>query len=168
MAAKITNAKGSRDPGNLPNIMGKFEPARATIKSAPKEVQDALLPILAGIEEFARVQSDLNRRLWYMNGGIPAKHGPTHTPFSGIDPLPISTPLGLANANEAGTVNAFLGGGARFKRDVRVQEGGVDKGTRNALNFSSGATVTDNPGTDAIDVVVGSSDDALVLAYYGL
>lgn len=159
-------ANGPRDPGNLPNIMGKLDQARAAVKKAPQEVQDSIRILFESIEEFARVQTDLNRRLWYMRGSTPAKHGATHTPFSGVDPLPISTPLGLANSNLKGTVNTFLGGGAQFKRDVRVQVGGVDVGTRNKLNFSSGATAVDNPGTDAVDVTISEGADAEVFAWF--
>lgn len=159
---------GPRDPGNLPNIMGKLDAMRATLKLVPAEMQTSAREIMAAIEEFARVQTDLNRKLWYMRGSTPAKHGLTHTPYSGIDPLPISTPLGLANENIKGTVNTFLGGGAQFKRDVRVQSEGVDVGTRNKLNYTASvSTPTDNPANDRVDVPL-SDEESLILAMYGL
>lgn len=158
---------GPRDPGNLPNILGKLEAARVAIKKAPKENQSGLQAVFDSLEEGFRVLQSFMRMVWYMRGSTPSKHGETHTPYSGIDPLPISTPLGLANSNIKGTVNTFLGGGAQFKRDVRVQSAGVDVGTRNKLNFVSGATVTDNPATDAVDVTI-DSEEAVAMAFMGL
>lgn len=145
---------GPRDPGNLPNIMGKLEALRVAVKSADPKVRAQFQAVFDSLEETCRVQTNLNRMLWFMRGSTPAKHGLTHTPYSGIDPLPISTPLGLANTNIKGTVNTFLGGGAQFKRDVRVKEASVDVATRNALNFVSGVVVADNPGSDQVDVTV--------------
>lgn len=158
---------GPRDPGNLPNIMGKLEAARVAIKKSPPETQASMQAIFDSLEEGFRVLQNYMRMVWYMRGSTPAQHGLTHTPFSGIDPLPISTPLGLSNTNERGTVNTFLGGGAQFKRDVRVQSAGVDVGTRNKLNFVSGATVADNPATDAVDVTI-DSEEAVAMAFMGL
>lgn len=63
-------------------------------------------------------------------------------------------PAGLGNANAEGSSTR----GARLdhvhKRDARVKQAGSDIGIRNAVNFSSDFTVTDNPGSDSVDVSI--------------
>lgn len=83
-----------------------------------------------------------------------------------------AAPAGLSNSNTEGSGSALLRADAGIKRDVRVEKVGVDVGTRNALNFSADFTVTDNPGSDRVDVALagssGGSEDAELLAWIGL
>lgn len=64
--------------------------------------------------------------------------------------------LGNANAPGAGPAVSF--NDHVHKRDVRIKIGGLDIGTRNALNFLGGSTAVDNVGTDSVDVTIIDSD----------
>lgn len=102
-------------------------------------------------------------------GAQPSPHASTHLE-NGSDPLDTSAPLHIGLADTAvspsvGTANDFSRsdhGHGNIKRDVRVKAAGADVGTRNAINFVSGATVVDNAGADRVDVTItGGSTTSL-------
>lgn len=75
-------------------------------------------------------------------------------------------PAGLANANVEGTSTKAPRLDHQHKRDVRVEAGGSDVGTRNALNFSADFTVADNPGGDRVDVALNPAGPAMVFSMF--
>lgn len=73
------------------------------------------------------------------------------------------SPVGLGNANAAGSSSAVPRADHVHKRDVRVRAAGVDVGTRNAINFVSGAVVVDDPGGDEVEVTISAGGGGLPL-----
>ena len=67
------------------------------------------------------------------------------------------SPVGLGNAAADGTSAAVPHADHVHKRDVRVKKAGIDVGTRNAINFGANLIVTDNPGSDSVDVAAAAS-----------
>jgi hypothetical protein len=63
--------------------------------------------------------------------------------------------VGLANANAEGSAASLARSDHEHKRDARILGGGVDVGTRNALDFIDTNTIewtlTDNPGLDKVE-----------------
>lgn len=112
-----------RQPGGLPNILGKLAPARSAVSSLPESpLRGAILSIVNTLEATFRVQHELNRRLWDGYDSLPGKHAPTHmggndsvsgtqlpspitffetgargTPASGYAPIDHKHPTNLAN-----------------------------------------------------------------------
>lgn len=63
-------------------------------------------------------------------------------------------PSGLANANTEGTSSKAPRLDHGHKRDVRVKQSGADVGTRNAIDFSTDFTLTDDAGGDRVQVAL--------------
>lgn len=121
-------------------------------------------PIPTGVTPSPERVWTLLLSLWryVVNGysGLPAPHEETHL-AGGADPLTTpGTPTTVSLANAA--VAADVGDGPSYayenhshgiiKRDVRVMAVGVDVGTRNAISFSDAFIVTDNSGSDRVDI----------------
>lgn len=71
-----------------------------------------------------------------------------------IHATPSTTPVGLANSNVEGTSSWFSRADHQHKRDVRVQYGGADVGTRNKIDLQANVgmvvTVTDDSVNDKV------------------
>lgn len=86
-----------------------------------------------------------------------AGDGPAPALDDHVHKIETAAPIGLSNSNFEGTGAALMRASAGIKRDVRIAKAGTDVGTRNRLNLSSNFIVTDDPGSDEVDIDVDSA-----------
>lgn len=69
-------ALGVRDPGALPNVFARVQQARQLRQH--EGLDRALATVIQALSDFALTQSELNKRLWESNRGLPAPHAESH------------------------------------------------------------------------------------------
>lgn len=79
--------------------------------------------------------------------------------------VPAGVPVAIGTANAEGVAETGVRSDHVHQRNVEVQSGGVLVGIERLINFASGATVTDNPGSNRVDVSIPAGPGAILTEY---